>query len=76
MSEDFKIEKDIPITKHSKKARFEELILNMDIGDSLVLHSYYDVDYFRQAAHRKKCKVMSRTVIEDGKSVFRVWRTK
>ena len=70
------IEKDIPITKHTKKARFEQLILNMNIGDSIVLHGYNDVDYFRQAAHRKKCKVMSRTVIEDGKSVFRVWRTK
>ena len=76
MSEDIKIEKGIPIAKHSKKASFEDLILNMDIGDSIVLHTFNDVDYFRLAAHRKNCKIMSRTVIEDGKSVFRVWRTK
>ena len=43
--EDIKIEKGIPIAKHSKKARFEDLILNMDIGDSIVLHTFNDVDY-------------------------------
>tara|TARA_A100000172_G_C2957315_1_gene81227 strand:+ start:299 stop:529 length:231 start_codon:yes stop_codon:yes gene_type:complete len=76
MIEDIKIEKGIPIAKHSKKAQFEDLILNMNIGDSIVLHSYYDVDYFRQAAHRKNCKIMSRTVKENGQSVHRVWRIK
>jgi len=75
MSEDFKIEKDIPITKHSKKARFVELILNMDIGDSLVLPTHSDVDYFRKLALTKKRKAVMRTGFENGYYVRRVWRT-
>ena len=81
------IEKGIPMTRLSKKARFEDTISRMAIGDSIVLYTYNDVDYFRQVAHRKKCKVASRTEKYMGKgninfskphmqNRFRVWRIK
>ena len=72
----FKIEKNIPITKHSKKARFDDLIFNMAIGNSILLNTYSDVDYLRQSAYRQNKKVASRTVWDNGRSSFRVWRIK
>jgi|TARA_R110002020_G_scaffold208344_1_gene414042 hypothetical protein len=74
MSEDFKIEKDIPIHNYSKKAQYDDLISRMEVGDSVLLTSYTDIEQIRQAANRANKKVTSR--IAKGEYGHRVWRTK
>ena len=74
MSEDIKIEKNIPIYNNSRKQKFDELISQMEVGDSVLLTSYTDIEQIRQAAHRQSKKVSSR--IAKGEHGHRVWRIK
>ena len=60
MSEDFKIEKDIPIHNYSKKAKYDDLISRMEVGDSVLIELQTDVDKLRDAAKRQSKKVSAR----------------
>ena len=74
MSEDFKIEKDIPIHNYSKKAQYDDLISRMEIGDSVLMKTHTDVDQFRDAAKRQSKKVSARIAKGEPGYAFRVWR--
>ena len=76
MSEDFKIEKGIPIHNYSKKAQYDDLISRMEVGDSVLMKTHTDVDQFRDAAKRQSKKVSSRIAKDDPGYAFRVWRIK
>ena len=76
MSEDFKIEKDIPIHNYSKKAKYDDLISRMEVGDSVLIELQTDVDQLRDAAKRQSKKVSARIAKDDPGYAFRVWRIK
>ena len=76
MSEDFKIEKNVPITNYSKKAQLDDLISRMEVGDSVLIKSHSDVDQLRDAAKRQTKKVSVRLAKDDPDYAFRVWRIK
>ena len=72
-----KIEKGICIKSYSKQAKFDDLILQMEVGDSVLIESHTDLQQMRDAAHRQSKKVSARRAKknEPGAS-FRVWRIK
>jgi hypothetical protein len=58
MSEDIKIEKNIPIYNNSRKQKFDELISQMEVGDSVLLTSYTDIEQIRQPITKKLILVL------------------